>query len=174
MITILGIDPGLRVTGYGVIHQEKQNYIYESSGTIKTTKQDLDLAARIKIIVQGIDEVIEKFNPSIVAIEKVFVNTNPQSTLLLGQARGAAIAATVSKDINIYEYTALQIKKSVVGNGHADKLQVQTMVQKLLKLPSLPGPDSGDALACAICHANISDSLGRLGVGNRMKSGRII
>ena len=71
-------------------------------------------------------------------------------------------------------YTALQIKKSVVGNGHADKLQVQTMVQRLLKLPSLPGPDSGDALACAMCHANISESLGRLGVGNRMKSGRII
>ena len=107
-------------------------------------------------------------------LAKVFVNTNPQSTLLLGQARGAAIAAIVAKEINIYEYTALQIKKSVVGNGHADKLQVQTMVQRLLKLPSLPGPDSGDALACAICHANISDSLGRLGVGNRMKSGRII
>jgi crossover junction endodeoxyribonuclease RuvC len=172
--TILGIDPGLRVTGYGVIHQENKKYKYESSGTIKTTKEDLDLAARIKIIVSGISEVIVQFKPTIVAIEKVFVNTNPQSTLLLGQARGAAIAAVVSKEINVYEYTALQIKKSVVGNGHADKLQVQTMVQRLLQLPSLPGPDSGDALACAICHANISDSLGRLGVGNRMKSGRII
>ena len=174
MSKILGIDPGLRVTGYGVIHQDKQKFTYESSGTIKTTKQDLDLAARIKIIVTGIDEVIEKFSPNIVAIEKVFVNTNPQSTLLLGQARGAAIAAIVSKEINIYEYTALQIKKSVVGNGHADKLQVQTIVQRLLKFPSFPCSDSGDALACAICHANISDSLGRLGVGNRMKSGRII
>jgi len=172
--TILGIDPGLRVTGYGVIYQEKQNFQYTTSGTIRTTKQDLDLAVRIKSIVDGITEVIDKFKPSVVAIEKVFVNTNPQSTLLLGQARGAAIAAIVAKEINIYEYTALQIKKSVVGNGHADKIQVQTMVQRLLKLPSLPGPDSADALACAICHANISDSLGRLGVGNRMKSGRII
>ena len=108
------------------------------------------------------------------AIEKVFVNTNPQSTLLLGQARGAAIAAVVAKEISIYEYTALQIKKSVVGKGHADKIQVQMMAQRLLKLPALPGPDSADALACAICHANISESLGRLGVGNRMKSGRII
>ena len=174
MRTILGIDPGLRVTGYGVIYQEKQNFQYTTSGAIRTTKQDLDLAVRIKSIVDGITEVIDKFKPSVVAIEKVFVNTNPQSTLLLGQARGAAIAAIVSKEINIYEYTALQIKKSVVGNGHADKIQVQTMVQRLLKLPSLPGPDSADALACAICHANISDSLGRLGVGNRMKSGRII
>jgi len=172
--TILGIDPGLRVTGYGVIYQEKQNFQYITSGAIRTTKQDLDLAVRIKIIVDCITEVIDKFKPSVVAIEKVFVNTNPQSTLLLGQARGAAIAAIVAKEINIYEYTALQIKKSVVGNGHADKIQVQTMVQRLLKLPSLPGPDSADALACAICHANISDSLGRLGVGNRMKSGRII
>lgn len=174
MSTILGIDPGLRVTGYGVIYQEKQNFQYKSSGVIKTTKENLDLAARIKIIVDGIIEVIEKFQPSVVAIEKVFVNTNPQSTLLLGQARGATIAAVVSKEINIYEYTALQIKKSVVGKGHADKIQVQTMTQRLLKLPALPGPDSADALACAICHANISDSLGRLGVGNRMKSGRII
>jgi len=172
--TILGIDPGLRVTGYGLIHQEKQNFQYKSSGVIRTSKEDLDLAARIKIIVDGITEVIEKYQPTVVAIEKVFVNTNPQSTLLLGQARGATIAAVVSKEINIYEYTALQIKKSVVGKGHADKIQVQTMTQRLLKLPALPGPDSADALACAICHANISDSLGRLGVGNRMKSGRII
>ena len=174
MSTILGIDPGLRVTGYGLIHQEKQNFQYKSSGVIRTSKEDLDLAARIKIIVDGITEVIEKYQPTVVAIEKVFVNTNPQSTLLLGQARGATIAAVVSKEINIYEYTALQIKKSVVGKGHADKIQVQTMTQRLLKLPALPGPDSADALACAICHANISDSLGRLGVGNRMKSGRII
>ena len=174
MSTILGIDPGLRVTGYGVIHQEKQNFQYKSSGAIRTTKEDLDLAARIKIIVDGITEVIEKFQPTVVAIEKVFVNTNPKSTLLLGQARGAAIAAVVAREINIYEYTALQIKKSVVGKGHADKIQVQMMAQRLLKLPALPGTDSADALACAICHANISDSLGRLGVGNRMKSGRII
>ena len=174
MSTILGIDPGLRVTGYGVIHQEKQNFQYKSSGAIRTTKEHLDLAARIKIIVDGITEVIEKFQPTVVAIEKVFVNTNPKSTLLLGQARGAAIAAVVAREINIYEYTALQIKKSVVGKGHADKIQVQMMAQRLLKLPALPGPDSADALACAICHANISDSLGRLGVGNRMKSGRII
>ena len=99
---------------------------------------------------------------------------NPNSTLLLGQARGAAIAAVVKKNIKVYEYTALQVKKSVVGNGHADKKQVQIMVQKLLNLPSCPSPDSADALACAICHTNISDSIAKLGDGNRMKAGRII
>ena len=108
------------------------------------------------------------------AIEKVFVNTNPQSTLLLGQARGAAIAAAVSKDLDVFEYTALQIKKSVVGKGHATKNQVQVMIQRLLNLPSIPSTDSADALACGICHANISNSLSNLGVGNRMKGGRII
>ena len=174
MSKILGIDPGLRVTGYGVINQDKQKFTYESSGTIKTTKQDLDLAARIKIIVTGIDEVIEKFSPTVVAIEKVFVNSNPQSTLLLGQARGAAIAAAVSKDLDVFEYTALQIKKSVVGKGHATKNQVQSMIQRLLNLPSTPSSDSADALACGICHANISNSLSNFGVGNRMKGGRII
>ena len=134
MSKILGIDPGLRVTGYGVIHQDKQKFTYESSGTIKTTKQDLDLAARIKIIVTGIDEVIEKFSPNIVAIEKVFVNTNPQSTLLLGQARGAAIAAIVSKEINIYEYTALQIKKICRGEWPCRQTASSNYGSKITKI----------------------------------------
>jgi crossover junction endodeoxyribonuclease RuvC len=121
-----------------------------------------------------LDEVIDQFKPDCVAIEKVFVNINPQSTLLLGQARGAAISAAVMQNLDVYEYTALQVKKSVVGTGHASKSQVQIMVQKLLNLPSIPSPDSADALACSICHANISESLAKFGTGNRMKSGRII
>ena len=141
---------------------------------IKTTNQDTNLAPRIKIILLGLEEIINQFKPDCVAIEKVFVNKNPQSTLLLGQARGAAISAAVMQNLDVYEYTALQVKKSVVGMGHASKSQVQIMVQKLLKLPSIPTEDSADALACAICHANISGSLAKFGTGNRLKSGRII
>lgn len=147
---------------------------YETSGVIKTTNQNTDLASRIKIILLGLEEVINQFKPDCVAIEKVFVNTNPQSTLLLGQARGAAISAAVLRNLDVYEYTALQVKKSVVGKGHASKSQVQIMVQKLLSLPSIPSSDSADALACSICHANISGSLAKFGTGNRMKAGRII
>ena len=164
----------MRVTGYGVISNSSGIISYEASGVIKTTNQDSDLASRIKIILLGLDEVICKFKPNCVAIEKVFVNVNPQSTLLLGQARGAAISAAVLQNLDVFEYTALQVKKSVVGIGHASKSQVQIMVQKLLNLPSAPSPDSADALACGICHANISGSLAKFGTGNRMKSGRII
>ena len=164
----------MRVTGYGVISNSSGIISYEASGVIKTTNQDSDLASRIKIILLGLDEVICKFKPNCVAIEKVFVNVNPQSTLLLGQARGAAISAAVLQNLDVFEYTALQVKKSVVGMGHASKSQVQIMVQKLLNLPSVPSQDSADALACGICHANISGSLAKFGTGNRMKSGRII
>ena len=164
----------MRVTGYGVISNSSGIISYEASGVIKTTNQDSDLASRIKIILLGLDEVICKFKPNCVAIEKVFVNVNPQSTLLLGQARGAAISAAVLQNPDVFEYTALQVKKSVVGMGHASKSQVQIMVQKLLNLPSVPSQDSADALACGICHANISGSLAKFGTGNRMKSGRII
>lgn len=170
----MGIDPGLRVTGYGVIFQKNQSVTYIASGIIKTSNDEGNLASRIKIILNGLRQVIEQFEPEVVAIEKVFVNTNPQSTLLLGQARGAAIAAAVSMDLEVFEYTALQIKKSVVGKGHATKNQVQSMIQRLLNLPSTPSSDSADALACGICHANISGSLSNFGVGNRMKGGRII
>ena len=164
----------MRVTGYGVISNSSGSISYEASGVIKTTNQDTDLASRIKIILLGLDEVICQFKPNCVAIEKVFVNINPQSTLLLGQARGAAISASVLQNLDVFEYTALQVKKSVVGMGHASKSQVQIMVQKLLSLPSIPSPDAADALACSICHANISGSLAKFGTGNRMKSGRII
>ena len=148
--------------------------MYEASGVIKTTKGEQNLASRIKIISSGIHEIIEKYEPQVVAIEKVFVNTNPQSTLLLGQARGAAISSVVMKNLEVFEYTALQVKKSVAGNGHADKIQVLNMVQRLLEVSSDLSSDSADALACAICHANMSNSLVKLGTGNRMKAGRII
>ncbi len=109
------------------------------------------------------------------AIEKVFVNVNPQSTLLLGQARGAAISAAVIRHLSVAEYTALQVKQAVVGNGHAKKDQVQEMVRRLLTLPATPGSDSADALACAICHAHGGQGLGKLATaGFRVKNGRLV
>jgi len=176
---ILGIDPGLRLTGFGVIEKSGEKIAYVASGTIKTTKgkgaDTEDLPTRIKIILDGLQEVIATYQPTQVAIEKVFVNVNPQSTLLLGQARGAAISAAVIHDLPVAEYTALQVKQSVVGNGHAAKEQVQEMVKRLLNLPGTPMPDSADALACAICHAHGGQGLGKLATaGFRVRGGRLI
>ena len=113
--------------------------------------------------------------PHYIAIEKVFVNANPQSTLLLGQARGTAICAAVMHDLPIAEYTALQVKQAVVGNGHAKKEQVQEMVKRLLKLAGAPSPDAADALACAICHAHGGHGFGTIATnGYRMRNGRLV
>ncbi len=179
MVRILGIDPGLRVTGFGVIEKSGEALSYIASGTIKTasgkTEDREELPARLKIILDGLFEVIATYQPEEVAIEKVFVNVNPQSTLLLGQARGAAISAAVMRNLSVAEYTALQVKQSVVGNGHAAKEQVQEMVKRLLKLPAVPKPDSADALACAICHAHGGQGLGKLATaGFRVKGGRLV
>jgi len=150
---ILGIDPGLRITGYGIIDIVGQALTYVASGRI-TTDEKTDLPARLRTILAGLHEVIDQGAPMQVAVEKVFVNVNPQSTLLLGQARGAAICAAVLRDLPVAEYTAMQVKQAVVGNGHAKKEQVQEMVKRLLRLPGVPSPDAADALACAICHAH--------------------
>jgi len=178
-LRILGIDPGLRITGFGVIDKIENKIIYITSGVIKTasgkTENREELPARLKIILDGIFEVIDKYKPAQVSVEKVFVNVNPQSTLLLGQARGAAISAAVLRDLTVAEYTALQVKQSVVGNGHAQKEQVQEMVKRLLQLSAIPSPDSADALACAICHAHAGQGLGKLATtGFRVKSGRLV
>lgn len=183
-ITILGIDPGLRVTGFGIIESIDNKLSYVTSGVIKTaaakkskvgeTEREA-LPARLKVILDGLFEVIDQYQPTQVAVEKVFVNVNPQSTLLLGQARGAAISAAVIRELSVAEYTALQVKQSVVGNGHAKKEQVQEMVMRLLKLPGMPSEDAADALACAICHANGGQGLGKLATaGFRVKNGRLI
>jgi crossover junction endodeoxyribonuclease RuvC len=133
------------------------------------------LALRLKAILEGLTEVIATHRPAQIAIEKVFVNVNPQSTLLLGQARGTAICAAVLHGLPVAEYTALQVKQAVVGNGHAQKRQVQDMVRRLLQLRADPSPDAADALACAICHAHGGQGLGRLATaGFRMKRGRLV
>ncbi len=169
---ILGLDPGLRVTGYGVIDKVGGKLAYVTSGCIKTPTGELP--DRLKNILLSVQEVIRLFTPVEVAVEKVFVNVNPQSTLLLGQARGAAICAAVSHDLPVAEYTALQVKQAVVGNGHAKKEQVQDMVKRLLNLPGTPSPDSADALACAICHAHGAALGSMLTRGYRVKGGRLV
>ena len=170
---ILGIDPGLRVTGFGLVEQTGQRLAYVTSGCIRTA--DAQLPERIKTILDGLAEVMEQGHPDHVAIEKVFVNVNPQSTLLLGQARGAAICAAVGRSLPVAEYTALQVKQAVVGNGHAKKEQVQEMVRRLLTLPGVPGTDAADALACAICHAHGGMGLGSVATsGYRVRRGRLV
>ena len=160
---ILGIDPGLQRTGFGIVDAEGQRLRYVASGTIATAEAPRsDLPARLKIIVDGIGEVARRYTPDCAAVEIVFVNVNPQSTLLLGQARGAALAALVTAGLPVAEYTALQMKKSVVGHGLAAKAQIQAMVQRLLALPGLPGPDAADALGLAITHAHAGAHLARL------------
>jgi crossover junction endodeoxyribonuclease RuvC len=157
---ILGIDPGLRCTGFGVVEVDGRRLRYVASGTIRTAEVDLsDLPARLKIIFDGVREVVDCYQPMCASVEIVFVNVNPQSTLLLGQARGAALAALVSGGLSVAEYTALQLKKAIVGHGHAHKNQVQEMVKRLLDLPGLPGNDAADALGLAITHAHAGASL---------------
>ncbi len=183
-INILGIDPGLRTTGFGVISKQGNKLSYIASGTISTLSEP-DLPARLKLILASVSEIIATYQPDCAAIEKVFVNVNPQSTLLLGQARGAAICALVSADLSVAEYTALQVKQAVVGHGKAKKEQVQSMVQRLLSLSGMPGTDAADALGVAICHAHSMDSLALLqnvqsgltnltNQGLRMKRGRLV
>ena len=177
---ILGIVPGLRVTGFGVIRKEGQRLSYIASGTIQVP--DGDLPSRLKVILEGVGQVVSTYQPDCAAIEIVFSNVNPQSTLLLGQARGAAICGLVSAQLSVAEYTALQVKKAVVGQGKAQKSQVQAMVQRLLKLEGLPGTDAADALGVAICHAHSGAGLATLAglapelakKGLRVRGGRLI
>jgi crossover junction endodeoxyribonuclease RuvC len=160
-------------TGFGVIDRSGQKLTYIVSGCIRTPKGEL--AGRLKTILDGLAEVIAAHGPAQVAIEKVFVNANPQSTLLLGQARGTAICSAVLHGLPLAEYTALQVKQAVVGHGKAGKGQVQDMVRRLLQLAGDPSPDAADALACAICHAHGGQGLGRIATaGYRMKRGRLV
>jgi crossover junction endodeoxyribonuclease RuvC len=156
-VRILGIDPGLQCTGFGVVDAEGAQLHYVASGTIQTSPKDgALLPARLKILFDGINEVVARYQPEVAACEIVFVNVNPQATLLLGQARGACLTALVANDLAVAEYTALQLKKAVVGYGKAAKPQVQQMVKRLLKLPGLPGKDAADALGLCITHAQVS------------------
>ena len=171
---ILGIDPGVRITGFGIIEKSGNRLAYLASGCIKTDAK-ASLPTRLGTIHAGLNELLTQYKPDQAVIEIVFVNVNPQSTLLLGQARGAAITTLVAGGVEVAEYTALQVKQAVVGNGHADKVQVQHMVRRLLSLPGDPSPDAADALACAIAHAHGGQGLGALSTkGFRIRNGRMV
>ncbi len=157
---ILGIDPGLNTTGYGCIDSGGQRLHYQGSGAIRIPRGTLP--ERLKTLFEGVSTVAQQAKADVAVVEIVFVNINPQSTLLLGQARGAAIAALVSSGMPVVEYTALQLKKSIVGYGRASKAQMQEMVMRLLALPGQPGPDAADALGLAICHAHAQRGLAAL------------
>ena len=174
MSIILGIDPGSRLTGYGVIEQRGRKFNYLGSGCIKAISAGEDLGARLQTIFAGVSELIIQFKPDMFAIEQVFMANNPDSALKLGQARGAAIVAATNKGLTIAEYSARQIKQSVVGTGAADKTQVQHMVKSILKLPGTPQADAADALAVALCHAHSHDSLAKMsGQASKVVRGRL-
>lgn len=167
---ILGIDPGLRTTGFGVVEKHGSQLLYVASGTIKTNKEvQGNLAERLKILFDGIHEVVARYKPDTSAVEIVFVNVNPQATLLLGQARGACITALATCNLSVAEYTALQMKQAVAGHGLAKKEQVQEMVKRLLNLPGLPGPDAADALGIAITHAHAGHSMAKLAAATELQ-----
>lgn len=146
---ILGVDPGLRCTGFGVIEADGQQVRYVGSGVIKPASSDTE-PARLAELFRGVQEIIAHYRPTHAVIERVFVNVNPKSTLSLGQARGVAIAALAQVSLPVDEITPLKIKQSIVGSGRATKEQVQKMVQRHLMLPKPPGADAADALACAL------------------------
>lgn len=151
MNIILGIDPGSRVTGYGVIKQVGTKSYYLASGVIRMTATDMPI--RLKGIYQGLSQIIQEFQPTCTAIEQVFMHRNVNSALKLGSARGCAVLAASMQDLPVHEYSPRQIKQAVVGYGGAQKSQVQHMVQAILALNNCPPADAADALAVALCHA---------------------
>lgn len=150
---VLGIDPGSRITGYGLVEKNGNRLVHIDNGAIFTDTAS-DFPGRLKKIFDGLLEIISRYRPEQVAIENIFFSTNPQSALKLGQARGAAIVAAVHCGLPVAEYTALQVKQAVVGQGRAEKEQVQKMMKALLGLPEIAQADASDALAVAICHIN--------------------
>ena len=165
MALILGIDPGSRITGYGVIEELGARCIYVASGCIRT--KDVYLPQRLLQVYEGISTIIEEYSPQSVSIEQVFMSKNADSALKLGQARGAAIVAAVRQGLEVSEYSARQVKKAVVGKGGADKAQVQHMVKSILKLNVAPQEDAADALGIALCHAHSRAARVRMASANR-------
>ena len=166
MTVILGIDPGSRLTGYGIIKVDGSRLIYLESGCIRI--QGDVLSERLRQIFSGLQEIIAKHQPMDAAIEQVFMHQNPGSALKLGQARGVAIAAAAMGSIPVAEYSARQIKQAVVGHGAAKKEQVQQMVRVLLGLSANPQADAADALGVALCHAHSRQHLKMLGAQQKI------
>lgn len=171
MTFILGIDPGSRVTGYAVIEVGLREHRYVASGCIRM-KAD-NVADNLQCIFAGIGQVIQTYGPAEAAIEQIFMHLNPNSALKLGQARGVAMVAAATLGLTVAEYSARQVKQSVVGYGAADKKQVQQMVCTLLSLTGTPQADAADALAVAICHANSRQGIGQMMNVRSRRRGRI-
>lgn len=173
MTLIIGIDPGSRRTGYGIICQLSGGARYIASGVIRMT-DPMTLPERLKTIFESVNELIQTYSPDEMAIEQVFMAKNAGSALKLGQARGAAIVAAVSQGLPVAEYEARKVKQSVVGTGAADKHQVQHMVKALLRLSQTPQEDAADALAIALCHASTQRHLIRLAGVRQFRKGRYL
>lgn len=162
-LRVLGVDPGSRITGFGVVELENHRLRYIDCGRIRVADQPF--ATRLHTIYMELSAIIRTHRPQVMAVEKVFVAHNAQSALSLGHARGAAMVAATNENIDVAEYTALQVKQAVVGNGKAEKVQVQHMIRVLLGLRQAPPSDAADALACGICHIHHWDNAHRLHVG---------
>jgi len=160
---ILGIDPGTRITGYGLLEKQGNRLVHLDNGAI-CTRSGEELPLRLKTIHDGLTRIIAEYAPEAMAIEQIFVARNVLSALKLGHARGAALLAGVNAGLPVYEYTAMQVKSAVVGYGRAAKPQVQQMVRALMGLPEIAQEDASDALAVAICHAHSS------GLNNRLQA----
>ena len=149
---ILGIDPGSRLTGFGVVDCDGHQSVYVASGAVRSI--DGEFPERLKLIFRSVREIVDEFRPDVVAVESVFMHKNASSALKLGHARSAAICATFSLEAEVVEYAPREIKQAVVGTGAATKEQIQHMIVHLLNLEGDPSPDAADALAAALCHAN--------------------
>ncbi len=161
---IIGLDPGLNNTGWGIVDFQSGRLSFVAAGVIKPSS-DLPMADRLKGLFAGILRVLEEYQPHTAAVEETFVNTNPRSALILGQARGIALMTPAFYGIPVAEYAANTVKKAVVGAGHADKTQVQAMIRLLLPTSGTQGADAADALAVAICHSHFAKT------ANRWKAG---
>ncbi|TWH64759.1 Holliday junction endonuclease RuvC [Azomonas agilis] len=171
MTVILGIDPGSRVTGYGLVRDTGRGCDYVASGCIRTGSGELH--ERLQAVYRGISQIVTAYNPITVGVERVFMARNADSALKLGQARGAAIVALAEHGLELAEYTATQVKQAIAGSGGADKHQVQLMVMHLLRLQQKPQLDASDALAIALCHAHHRQSLKPHGLlGMQRRAGR--
>lgn len=171
MSIILGIDPGSRTTGYGVIQHDRGKSVYLASGCIRLS--GAELAPRLHVIFKGVSQLIQQFQPNEFAIEEVFLAKNAASALKLGQARGAAIVAAVEAGLCVNEYSARKVKQAVVGKGGADKAQVQQMVMHILNLQVAPQADASDALAIALCHAHIHQVMSKISGASSSRRGRL-
>lgn len=172
MALILGIDPGSRKTGFGIINTLDGRHEYVASGVIRLP--EAALPERLQVIFENVCEVIHEYCPQEMAIENVFMSKSASSALKLGQARGAAIVAATSYELPVAEYEAKKVKQSVVGHGGADKYQVQHMIKQLLKLSASPQEDAADALAVALCHVNTQQHLVAVAQAKYFRRGRMV